>query len=87
MTVTKATTQPPDREPFFSLGPSRSQMAAFVRKVSSFLQVVGTLPDAASMLDRARPNPAQRRQHVWTRPLRRTSAWSRLRGTSKWLPD
>ena len=36
-----------------------------MRKVSSSFQVVGTLRDTANVLDRARPNPAQSRQHVW----------------------
>jgi len=34
-----------------------------MRQVSSIFHVVATLPDATHVLNRARPNPAQRREH------------------------
>ncbi len=45
-----------------TFGPSPVGTAAFVRNVSSVFQVVATLPDATNVLNRARPNPAQRFQ-------------------------
>jgi hypothetical protein len=39
------------------VGPSLFEAARFVRKVSSFLQVVATPPGAANVLDLARSNP------------------------------
>jgi hypothetical protein len=43
--------------------PARSLTARFVRKVSSFFQVVATVSDATDVLNRARLNPAERCEH------------------------